>query len=215
MPKLMAFAVRFVSEGQAVQTTSRDLDEDSVFVRCVEPPHLGERVVLRLYLPGIAAGDSIDAIVSESEEDGFRASFSDLSNETRGHIQAALHAGDQVEQVHEEPLAHAGENRRYLPRWLDRLHVTLGKEGEHEALNLSGSGMFVTTSQPPELDQIVQLVLAFPDGGPPAQAQALVIRRVLPSEGIAGAGVQFIAGDDDFRERLDLYLESLLNHSKS
>ena len=211
MPKLMAFAVRFVSEGQTVQTTSRDLDEDGLFVRCVEPPQMGERVVLRLYLPGIAAGDYIAAMVTESAEDGFRATFSDLSSEARGHIQVALHAGGQVEQVHEEPLSHAGENRRYLTRYLDRLHVTLGNVGEHEALNLSGSGVFVTTDEPPELDQIVQLVLSFPDGSPPAQVQAIVLHRVLPAEGAAGAGVQFIAGDDDFRERLDLYLESLQN----
>ena len=75
MRKSMAFPVRFVAEGQSVQTTSRDLDEESVFVRCVEPPEVGERVVLRLYLPGISAGDSIEATVEEASSDGFRARF--------------------------------------------------------------------------------------------------------------------------------------------
>src|SRR5512143_1222979 len=90
MRKAMDFTVRFVAEGQTVQTTSRDLDEESVFVRCVEPPAVGERVVLRLYLPGIAAGDAIQAAVVESRGDGFRARFTELLPETQAHIAEAL-----------------------------------------------------------------------------------------------------------------------------
>ncbi|HEX4386076.1 MAG TPA: PilZ domain-containing protein [Myxococcales bacterium] len=208
MGKPMAFAVRFVAEGQTVQTTSRDLDEAGLFVRCVEPPGRGERVVLRLYLPGIAAGDSIDAIVTESWDEGFRATFTDLSESARIHIRAALESDVPAEPVHLEPLEH--ENRRYLPRYIDRLHVTLEPGGEHETLNVSGSGMFVQTETPPDIDQIVQLILAFPDGAPPAQGQAIVLRQVKPgSSHPPGVGVQFIAADDDFRERLDAYIEAL------
>lgn len=89
----MVFPVRFVAEGQTVQSTSRDLDEGSVFVRCVEPPERGERVVLRLYLPGIAAGDSLEAAVTETSSEGFRASFTDLSEEARQQILAASPLG--------------------------------------------------------------------------------------------------------------------------
>src|SRR5438270_12886865 len=94
MRKAMAFPVRFVAEGQSVQTTSRDLDEDSVFVRCVEPPEVGERVVLRLYLAGMSDGDSIHAEVAKVEGDGFRARFIDVSAETQLHIQKALSSGE-------------------------------------------------------------------------------------------------------------------------
>src|SRR5437764_5498625 len=97
MRKSMAFPVRFVAEGQSVQTTSRDLDEESVFVRCVEPPERGERVVLRLYLPGIAAGDSLEAQVKEADDEGFRARFIELADEARAHVQAALLAGLSAE----------------------------------------------------------------------------------------------------------------------
>ncbi len=77
MRKVMAFPVRFVSQGQSVQTTSRDLDEGSVFVRCVEPPEIGERVALRLYLAGMAAGASIEARVEDAScEAGTRTSSS-------------------------------------------------------------------------------------------------------------------------------------------
>jgi hypothetical protein len=206
--KLMAFPVRFVAEGQTVQTTSRALDEEWVFVRCVEPPMPGERVVLRLYLPGIATGDAINAVVDEIDGDGFRARFIELDPTAREHVRAALRAGQQVRSVAIEPTK-VGENRRTLRRYLDRFRVTLGDADQRQVSNLSGTGVFIETDSPPELDQIVQLYLELPDGRKPARVQAIVMRRVLPGVGVPGAGVQFISGDDDFRERLDAYLETL------
>jgi len=213
MRKAMAFPVRFISEGQSVQTTSRDLDETSVFVRCVEPPDVGERVVLRLYLPGIDEGDSIEAQVDEATSDGFRARFAELAAAAREHIRAALEGKGGAGFVPVEPWGHEGENRRYLPRYLDRFRVTLAV-GQHKAqketLNLSASGLFIETETPPDIDQIVQVILELPDGKPPAEAQAIVLHRVLPGQpGTPGAGVQFIAADDAFRARLDAYLEKL------
>jgi hypothetical protein len=204
--KSMAFPVRFVAEGQTVQTTSRELGLEGVFVRCVEPPHPGERVVLRLYLPGIASGDSISATVERTDDEGFLAKFDELHDEALEHVQAALHLGEQAEHAEVEP--HEFENRRTLRRYLDRFRVILD-EANRETLNLSGTGVFVETESPPELDQIVQLYLEIPDGAPPARVQAIVMRRVLPEMGEKpGIGVQFIAGDDDFRTRLDHYLAS-------
>ncbi len=212
MRKAMAFPVRFVAEGQTVQTTSRDLDEDSVFVRCVEPPGIGERVVLRLYLPGIAAGDAIQAAIVESRGDGFRARFTELLPEARDHIAQALSSTEPPMEP-PEAVARAGQNRRFLPRYLDRFRVTLSV-GQHkaqkEALNLSGSGLFIETEAPPALDEIVQVILELPDGQPPAEVQGIVLHRVLPgTPATAGAGVQFIGADDAFRARLDAYLDKL------
>jgi Tfp pilus assembly protein PilZ len=210
MSRQMAFPVRFVSEGQTVQTTSRELDLEGVFVRCVEPPEQGERVVLRLYLPGIAAGDSIEATVAETDGEGFRALFVELSEEALQHIRAALDAGEEAQAAEVEPtIAHSSDHRRYLRRYLDRFRVTLGGDESREVTNLSGSGLFIETRRPPDLDQIVHLILELPDGREPAQVQGIVMRRVMPETGErAGAGVQFISGDDDFRERLDAYLET-------
>ena len=214
MRKAMAFPVRFVAEGQSVQSTSRELDEESVFVRCVEPPDNGERVVLRLYLPGIAAGDSIQAEVADSGPDGFRARFVDLDAAARAHIASALEKGPAVQSTPVEPLR-PGENRRFLPRYLDRFRVTMGigqHRAQRESLNLSASGLFIQTDAPPDIDQIVQVILELPDGKPPAEVQGIVLHRVLPESGAqAGAGVQFIGADDAFRARLDAYLERLRN----
>jgi hypothetical protein len=213
MRKALVFPVRFVAEGQTVQTTSRDLDEESVFVRCVEPPEVGERVVLRLYLPGISAGDSIEARVEEAASDGFRARFEHLGDEAAAHLRTALAGGAKQGYAPVEPWAHEGENRRLLPRFLDRFRVTLGvgqHKAQREALNLSASGLFIESDTPPDIDQIVQVILELPDGKPPAEVQALVLHRVLPGQGgTPGAGVQFIAADDAFRARLDAYLDRL------
>ena len=213
MRKAMTFPVRFVADKQTVQTTSRDLDEESVFVRCVDPPRIGERVVLRLYLPGIATGDSIHAEVTESGGEGFRARFADLADEARAQIAAALRKGPAaVAAPMVEPLR-PGENRRFLPRFLDRFRVTLGV-GQHraqrEALNLSASGVFIETDAPPAVDQIVTVILELPDGKPAAEVQGIVLHRVVPGTSAPpGAGVQFIGADDEFRARLDAYLERL------
>jgi Tfp pilus assembly protein PilZ len=216
MRKTMAFPVRFVAEGQSVQTSSRDLDEDTLFVRCVEPPELGERVVLRLYLPGISAGGPIAAEVIETGDDGFRARFVALSDEERRHIRAALAAGPGAVAAPVDPLPNTGANRRLMPRYLDRFRVTL-ESGQHkaqyESLNLSATGLFIQTEAPPAVDQIVHIILELPDGKPPAEVQAIVLHRILAGgEQPAGAGVLFIAADDRFRARLDAYLAHLRSH---
>ena len=206
MRRAMVFPVRFVAEGQSVQSTSRELDEESVVVRCVEPPAEGERVVLRLYLPGIHEGDSIHAEVVESGREGFRARFVDLDDGTREHIVAALAQAPAPIEPPAPPLG-PGENRRLLPRYLDRFRVTLavaGHKAVRETLNLSASGVFIETDAPPSVDQIVQIILELPDGKPPAEVQGIVLHRAEH-----GAGVQFIGADDEFRARLDAYLARL------
>jgi len=205
MRKGMAFPVRFVAAGQTVQTTSRDLDEQSVFVRCVLSPARGEKVVLRLYLTGMT--DSVQAEVEEVEVDGFRARFVSLTEDARHHIRTAMLAGPTAGR------SASPENRRLLPRFQDRFQVTLGigeRKTRHQALNLSASGVFIETEMPPPLNQVVQVTLELPDGKPPVEVQGIVLHRLLPgSAQPSGAGVQFTGADDAFRARLDAYLEGL------
>lgn len=217
MRKPMAFPVRFESNGESVQTTSRDLDEDSVFVRCVEPPGKGESVLLRLYLPGLVVGETVQSVVLERQEQGrdagFLAGFTDLTPKAQERIRQALTARAAPEPTAPEVAAGPGENRRLLPRFLDRFRVTLSsgqQRAERETLNLSASGLFIQTDAPPAVDDIVQIILELPDGRPPAEAQGIVLRRVMPGTAEpAGAGIQFIGADDAFRARLDAYLENL------
>src|SRR5258708_20747854 len=48
------FPVRYVSEGVAVQTTSRELSPLGIAVRSLSPPQVGARVSMALYLPNTA-----------------------------------------------------------------------------------------------------------------------------------------------------------------
>lgn len=207
----MAFPVRFAARGQAVQTTARELGEDGIEVLCVEPPQPGERVSLRLYLPALPARD-LAAEVTQAGADRFHARFVELAPDMQRALEQAVKAGAWNAQVEAEPLP-GGENRRALPRYLDRFRLTLSM-GQHrsqrEALNVSASGLFIETDGPPALEEIVQVVLELPDGQPPAEAQAIVVRRVVPGEAQApGAAVQFIGADDAFRARLDAFLKRL------
>lgn len=211
MRKAMAFPVRFVAAGQTVQTTSRDLDEASVFVRCVRPPSPGERVVLRLYLPVASSPESIQAEVVESDGEGFRGRFIGLSEELRHQIRTALLTAPSAKA--RLPTPRGGENLRFLPRYLDRFPVTVafgGQQLRREAVNVSASGLFFESVEQPELQDTVEMVLELPDGQAPAAVHAVVLRRVAKGAGrIAGVGVQFIGADDAFRLRLDAYLEKL------
>ena len=63
------------------------------------------------------------------------------------------------------------------------------------------------------MDAVVDVVLELP-GGEPIQGKALVVHRVTPEEARGrqvdpGIGVQFVHGDDRFRERVDQFLASL------
>ncbi len=211
MRKAMAFPVRFVAAGQTVQTTSRDLDEATVFVRCVRPPSPGERVVLRLYLPLASSPESIQAEVVESDGEGFRGRVVAVSEELRHQIRTALLTAPSPKA--RVPTPRGGETLRFLPRYLDRFPVTVrfdGQELRREAVNVSASGLFFESAEQPALQQTVELVLELPDGQTPAAVQAVVLRRVSKGAGrIPGVGVQFIGADDAFRARLDAYLETV------
>src|SRR6478735_2641260 len=74
----LVLPIRFAFDTRAVQTTTRDLSLEGVFVRCLESPPLGTQVSLRLYLPGVAQASEFVGVVREAEtgeETGFWAEF--------------------------------------------------------------------------------------------------------------------------------------------
>ena len=84
----MVLPVRFSHEMRAVQTTTRELSQDGVFVRCLEPPPEGTQVALKLYLPGMAQAADFVGVVREVQaggEGGFWADF--LSADAQAHEQ--------------------------------------------------------------------------------------------------------------------------------
>src|ERR1700674_1848060 len=74
----VVFPVRFDAGGQAIQTTTREVSVEGVFVRSLQPPQDGSLISLRLYLPGNAEPDDVRGRVRgvRSEPDsGFWAEF--------------------------------------------------------------------------------------------------------------------------------------------
>ena len=68
--------IRFAAGDTAVQTTTRELSERGVLVRCMEPPPAGTPVSLKLYLPGAREALLVKGVVQEhanSGEPGFWA----------------------------------------------------------------------------------------------------------------------------------------------
>jgi len=79
------------------------------------------------------------------------------------------------------------------------------------AANISVGGVFIATPTPPAMRSIVRVMIELPDGGPPAEVQAMVTHRVEPGgDREAGAGVQFLQPDSKFTERIEKFVDRLL-----
>jgi uncharacterized protein (TIGR02266 family) len=81
---------------------------------------------------------------------------------------------------------------------------------EH-ASNISRGGIFIQTEDPPPLETVVQVELNLPDDPAPVTSNGIVVHRQLAVGGkVPGVGVQFVDSSDDFRERIDRYMDSLV-----
>jgi len=218
-PATIVIPVRLVIGTRVLQSSSRALDMEGLFVRCVEPPLPGVRVHVRLYLPDGPPEDVVGRVEPERvlREVGCRVQFTQLTPAQRERL------GRLVVPVELQPQSPAQPRRspsaqmemRALPRIpvqlrvrFENLEVVPGPQG----LDLSAGGMFVRCDDPPGLEQEVQLLFELPgDARPPLACRAQVVRRVTREEArfpvrSPGVGVQFIDADDSFRERLDAWL---------
>jgi uncharacterized protein (TIGR02266 family) len=211
----MVFPVRYVSEGAAIQTTSRGISDEGIAVRSLIPPRLGARVSLALYLPGSPKPEVAVGVVAASTRDqpvpaGFWVQFTAIDPDARGRI-AALVAEKSRETRSARPDTRGF--KRFHTEFQVRFRTAREFAREH-AQNISRGGVFIQTSNAPPVDDVITVQLELPDGGPPATATGLVMHRVTVEEArktgtLAGIGVQFLDADDQFRERIDSYIESL------
>ena len=202
------FPVRYVSEGVAVQTTSRELSPLGIAVRSLAPPHVGARVSMALYLPNASIPEVAIARVSRAQtgapgESGFWADFIVVDPQARMRISHLLAEHDQ----------HDKQKRAY-ERYPVKLSVrfrTATEFVQEHAVNLSRGGIFIRSDDPPPVDTAVEVELLLPDGGAPVSSAGIVVHRQMPAVAkVAGVGVQFVDASDAFRERIDRYMDSLL-----
>jgi Tfp pilus assembly protein PilZ len=84
-----------------------------------------------------------------------------------------------------------------------------------EVTDVSSGGMFVRTDRVLPIGALVSAALEIPDGGRPAPVEAKVIHVAAgaPESMVSrlgrGFGAQFVAGDPQFHERIDRYIESI------
>jgi type IV pilus assembly protein PilZ len=202
------FPVRYVSEGVAVQTTSRELSALGIAVRSLAPPQVGARVSMALYLPNtavpeVAIGRVARAKAGAPADAGFWADFIVVDPQARMRISHLLSDRDQNDA-----------NQRGFPRHAVTLAVRFRSARDfvlEHASNISRGGIFIQTDDPPPLDAAVQVELNLPDDPSPVTTNGIVVHRQLAVGGkMPGVGVQFVDSGDDFRERIDRYMDSLL-----
>ena len=225
----MVFPVRFATSTTAVQTTTRELSRGGVFVCCLQPPEVGARIAIKLYLPGVRDGVQAQAVVRElaapGREAGFWAEFVVLGGAEQKHIAEAIDRRNRAAEA--MPIGavalqpEAEDPRRAFPRVSARFAVRFATVEDfvlEYAANISAGGVFVQTNDPPPLETVVKVEMELPGSGP-VQARGRVVHRVSLEDGAKrgtppGMGVQFIDASDEFREKIDSAIEYILQNQK-
>jgi uncharacterized protein (TIGR02266 family) len=229
----IVFPIRVATGAHVVQTTTREVSVDGVFICSLRPPKPGTQISLKLYVPGAPQPEEVCAIVREwrAEPDGgYWADFVNLQESLRAGIAkllerraraAAAGPGAPIGAFAVPRKTPVVDPRRAFPRVGARFRVRFGNVQDfvlEYAANISAGGVFVETEHPPELRSVVTVTMELPDGGTPVEAKGMVVHRVLPHEALArktaaGAGVQFVDATDEFRERIDRAIEFILKRS--
>lgn len=227
----IVFPIRFATAQAAVQTTTRELARDGVFIRCLEPPALGTPVRLKLYLPGTREPAQASGVVRElagrGMEPGFWAHFVEAGSRERKLIEETIARRERASQatpigavaVEPEQLEDLDEDprrafRRYETRFAVRFSTVQDFVLEYAA-NISAGGVFVHTPEPPPLKTVVSIEMQLPGADAPVPAKGIVVHRVSADEAaqrgtLPGMGVQFVEANDEFRDRIDAAIEHIL-----
>src|SRR5712671_2500462 len=228
----IVFPIRVASGPAVVQTTTREVSADGVFVCSLRPPKPGTQISLKLYLPGAPQAEDVTAVVREwrsAPEGGYWAEFVNPPQTLRDRVDELLQRRARAAAsrgplpigsvaLARKPL---DDPRRAFPRVETRFGVRFGNVQDfvlEYAANISAGGVFVHTENPPELHAVVAVTMELPDGGKPVEAKGVVVHRVSAQDAKArntppGAGVQFVDSTDEFRERIDRAIEFILKRS--
>jgi uncharacterized protein (TIGR02266 family) len=226
----IVFPIRFATGNVAVQTTTRELSERGVLVRCLTAPPAGTSLEMKLYLPGARDALHLAGVVREhaqqDQEPGFWAEFvgageAELAQigELLGRRERASDAkpiGAMALNPHDDP-------RRAFPRYNVQFAVRFATVQDfvlEYAANISAGGVFVHTEDPPPLKTVVQVEMELPGGADPVPARGMIVHRVTKQEAeqrgtLAGIGVQFVDADDQFRQRIDAAIAHILDTERA
>jgi uncharacterized protein (TIGR02266 family) len=226
----IVFPIRFATADVAVQTTTREVTRDAVFIRCLTPPPRGTPVRLTLYLPGtrdgIAAAARVREHAAKGEEPGFWAAIVEIAKADRTQLEETIarreRAADAlpIGAVAVQPLDSKDDERRTFPRFDSRFAVRFATVQDfvlEYAANISAGGVFVHTQDPPPLKAVVRVEMQLPGAEESVPAKGIVVHRVSREEAaqrgtLPGMGVQFVEADDRFRGSIDAAIEHILKN---
>jgi type IV pilus assembly protein PilZ len=97
------------------------------------------------------------------------------------------------------------------PRYPSSLQVVFPEVASSgRATNISSGGVFVRTDRRFDLGAVLSLALELPDGAPPAAVHGKVVHARPPRRAPEpGVGLQFVSAGDEFRVRLDRYIQTI------
>lgn len=192
----LVIPVRYIAQGEVLQTTSTAFSPQAVHVRSARPPALGIYVGLQLYFPDSAetlARSGVVSWITAGANPGFWAQF-----EEEGKDRMAVLIARQRD---------TGD--RGCPRFHTGLEATL-RLGSRRVLagkitNISRSGGFMRLESLPPLGTVADLDVMLP-GQPVHDSVHAYVVHLAPRRGV---GIQFIGASDIFRAHLDEYLAGL------
>src|SRR6266446_3682567 len=181
--------IRFATGEMAVQTTTRELSEKGVLVRCLKPPPLGASLEVKLYLPGSRDPLQAAAVVREharAEQDpGFWADFAQL----------------------------------YKAQFAVRFATVQDFVLEYAANISAGGVFVHTEQPPPLKTVVqVEMELPGSREPVPARGLVVhrVTKQDAEQMGtLPGVGVQFMDADDAFRQRIDAAISHILEAERA
>ena len=194
---------------RVTQTTSRELTPASVLVASQQRPQPQELMSLRLYLPDAGAPAGLWGKVRETDSAGeFWLDLLEVVSSVSARIAALLsRRGPPVE-------GHASPHRSTV-RYPTSIAASIESGNRRiaaKAINLSSGGAFLRCREGFDVGSSVSMKLLIPDRAEPLAVGARIVhvcargpRHAPWSE--PGLGLQFIDGSDDFRARIDRYLE--------
>lgn len=184
----MVFPVRYVAGGRLLETLSSELGDLGVSLLAATPPAPGTIIGMQLFLPGGTAPCAATGLVIQAREHGgVRSFWAEFTGLTRG--------ADEIIAA----LLHAGQRTSRRPAVNFKVSCRVGERMIYETVeNVGTGGIFVRARAPAPVDSVIDAHLEIPDGKPPAKVRARVAHASL-----RGFGLQFLEGEDGFRERVE------------